>query len=175
MYEQIEMSRIPPPSVVLETGNKIKVLHKRIIIDYLQQVLPSLENLVVNDKQYVYAEKSWLKDVLHWVDEFVYTQIPELREGKRYPLGYTQTYMELLNSIANLSLRKHYDVDASVLLGIMVAESKKQWGNIPGDGKKRSYLVALTEDGGVVYDIYSKQMVSLKDFPNLQNVENMLF
>lgn len=172
-YQQVEMPRIQKASVA-QQDNKVKILHKRVIAHRLKQMLPNIETLTINDKQYVYAEKMWLKGVLDWADAFVYQQIPELGKDQNFPVDYTQTYFELVNSVANLSLRKHQNVDAAVLIGIMIADSKKPWGKIPADQKARSYIVALTEDGGLVYDIYTKQTVDLKSFPNTNNITKIL-
>ncbi len=51
----------------------------------------------------------------------------------------------------------------------------KPWGAIPADGKKRIYLIGMTEKGGLVYDLHTRQSISFDKFPNFESISGIMF
>lgn len=58
---------------------------------------------------------------------------------------------------------------------MMVAESKEPWGKLAADGKPHDYIVALTAEGGLVYDPVSRQQCTMSEFPNKKSITGILF
>ncbi len=81
----------------------------------------------------------------------------------------------LMSNIANIAVAKRYNVKGSVLIGLLVAQSKKPWGTIKADGEFRKYVIGLTENGSIIYDIPTRQSIAGNDFPNLDYITGILF
>lgn len=62
-----------------------------------------------------------------------------------------------------------------MLIGLLIAKHEKPWGAIPADGKKRFYLIGLTEKGGLVYDLHTRQSISFDKFPNFESISGIMF
>ena len=121
---------------------------------------------MVGDRQYVYITEKWFDDVIQWTEEFIQAQVPELDLDRQQPLGYEETFALLASNVANLAVAKRYNIKSSVLIGLLVADSKQPWGKIPADNKRRAYVVCLTQDGGIVYDLLTRQKVPFESFAN---------
>ncbi len=46
---------------------------------------------------------------------------------------------------------------------------------VPADGKQRVYLIGLTEKGGLVYDLHTRQSISFDEFPNFESISGIMF
>jgi hypothetical protein len=175
--QQVEYIRIkegPPPEIVAE-GGKPKMIPAGFIKRRLRLGLPSAKKVVIHDRQYIYITEKWFHDVIKWTEEFIALQVPELDLEQKYPLAYNETFATLAGNFANLSVAKRYNVKASVLIGLLEAKHEKPWGAIPADGKKRIYLFGLTEKGGIVYDLHTRQSISFGDFPNFESIIGVMF
>lgn len=175
--QQVEYIRIkkgPSPEIIAEDG-KAKLVPAGFIKRRLRLGLPSAENVVIHDRQYIYITEKWFRDVIKWTEEFIALQVPELNLNQKYPLGYDETFAGLAGNIANMSVAKRYNVQGSVLIGLITAKHEKPWGAIPADGKFRAYLIGMTENGGLVYDIRTRQSISFDQFPNFDSVVGVMF
>jgi len=113
--------------------------------------------------------------VIAWTEEFITLQVPDLDLNKEYPLTYDETFAMLASNIANISVARRYNIHGSVLIGLFTAKSIKPWGVIPADGKYRTYMIGLTEESGIVYDIRTKQSVESDKFPNRDSIKGIIF
>jgi hypothetical protein len=175
--QQIEYIRIkkgPPPEIVAEEG-KPKMIPAGFIKRRLRLGLPSAENVVIHDRQYIYITEKWFHDVIKWTEDFIALQVPELNLEQKYPPAYDETFAALASNFANISVAKRYNVQSSVLIGLITAQHEKSWGAIPADGKKRIYIIGLTEKGGIVYDLHTRQSISFDKFPNFDSVSGIMF
>ena len=175
--QQVEYIRIkkgPPPEIVAEDG-KAKLIPAGFIKRRLRLGMPSAQNVVIHDRQYVYITEKWFYDVIKWTEEFIALQVPDLNLQQKYPLGYDETFVALAGNIANISVAKRYNVQGSVLIGLITAKHDQPWGVIPADGEVRVYLIGLTENGGLVYDIRTRQSISFDQFPNFDSVVGIMF
>ncbi|MEN8190633.1 MAG: hypothetical protein ABFS19_12375 [Thermodesulfobacteriota bacterium] len=163
-----------PPEIVA-VGGKAKLIPAGFVKRRLRLGYPSLKSFLISDLQYMYITEHWFREVLEWSDYFIRQQVPELDNLKELPTAYEETFSELMSNVANLSVAKRYNVKASVLIGLMVANSDKPWGRIPADGKPRRYIVGLTEHGGIIYDIPTRQISSLEKFPNQDSMTGVMF
>jgi len=137
--------------------------------------LPSAKNVVIHDRQYIYITEKWYHDVINWTEEFIALQVPELNLQQKYPLAYDETFATLATNIANISVAGRYNIHGSVLIGLITAKHEKSWAAIPADGRQRVYLVGLTEKGGLVYDLHTRQSISLDEFPNFDSINGIMF
>jgi hypothetical protein len=175
--QQVEYIRIksgPPPEIIAEDG-KPKMVATGLIKRRLRLVVPSAKNVVINDRQYIYITEKWFRDVIKWTEEFIALQVPDLNLQQKYPLAYDETFATLAANIANISVATRYNVQGSVLIGLITAKHEKSWGAIPADGKKRVYLIGMTEKGGLVYDLHTRQSINFDKFPNFDSISGIIF
>ncbi len=163
------------PEIVAVNG-KAKTIPAGFVKRRLRLQYPSLkDNIIIGDRQYLFITEKWFMDIVDWTEYFVKLQVPELDTLPQLPTAYEETVTMLMSNVANLSVAKRYNVKASVLIGLVVAISDKPWGQIPADGKPRRYVIGLTEDGAIVYDIPSRQSIAGHDFPNLESMTGIMF
>ena len=171
----IKVAQIPAPEVIAESG-KPKLVPAGFMKLRLSRGYPSsLEDIVINDRQYVFITQKWFRQVVDWVENYIAMQIPEIRPNQKYPVGYATTVASLANSAANLTVAKRYDLKASVLIGVMRAKSVNPWGAIPADGQDRVYLVTLADNDPIVYDLWTKQVIPFEQFPNAKTMDAISF
>lgn len=170
----VTMEAGPAPEIVAESG-KAQTLPAGFIKRRLRLGYPSLKDIVINDRTYLYITKNWFQEVMERTEVFILAQVPEVGGPKGYPVGYEETLALLATNAANMSVARRYKLNASVLIGVMTANSDKAWGSIPADGKSRTYVICLTEHDGVVYDVRTKQMVEFNNFPNLESMRGIFF
>lgn len=169
----IELKKVAPPEIIAMDG-KAKLYYGEFVRRQLEKRLPNLKTIIVGDKRYLFITEKWFMDLVHWTEYFIKQQVPELENLEELPIAYAGTFAELMSSIANIAVAKRYNVKASVLIGLILAESNKPWGKIEADGKNRVYLVALTEEGVLIYDIATHQFSRGKDFPNKKSTTKIL-
>ena len=175
--QQVEYIRIkkgPPPEIIAEDG-KPKMVPAGFIKRRLRLGLPSAKNVVIHDRQYIYITEKWFHDVIKWTEEFIALQVPELDLQQKYPLAYDETFATLTANIANISVAGRYNIHGSVLIGLITAKHEKSWGVIPADGRQRVYLIGLTEKGGLVYDLHTRQSIRFDEFPNFDSISGIMF
>ena len=175
--QQVENIRIksgPPPEIIAEEG-KPKTIPAGFIKRRLRLGLPSANSVVIHDRQYIYITEKWFHDVIEWTEEFIALQVPDLNLQQKYPLAYDETFATLAANIANISVAKRYNIQGSVLIGLITVKHEKPWGAIPADGKSRVYLIGLTEKGGLVYDLHTRQSISFDKFPNFDSISGIMF
>lgn len=172
--EYVTMKTGPSPEILAEDG-KPKIIPAGFIKRRLKQGIPSLEEIIINDRQYTYITEKWFGDVIEWTEEFIEAQVPNVDFQKNPPVGYEETFSQLASNIANLSVAKRYNIRSSVLIGLLIANSDASWGAIPADKKDRVYLVGLTDKGGIIYDLTTKQAINFEDFPNFDSIRGILF
>jgi len=170
----VELRKVPPPEIIALDG-KAKLLYGEFIKRQLQKRFPSLQDVVVSDKRYMFITANWFNELRAATEDFIDKQVPELASQPELPAAYGATYTMLMSSIANIAVAKRYKVKASVLIGVVTAKNNKPWGKIKADGKVRAYLIALTEDGALIYDFSTRQLVKGKEFPNKEYINKMLF
>jgi hypothetical protein len=163
----------PPPEIIAVDG-EAKLLYGEFIRRQLQKRYPSLKTIVVGDKRYMFITEKWFRGVIDWTEHFINQQVPELDKLEDLPTAYEGTFAMLMSNIANIAVAKRYNVKASVLIGLLSAHSKNQWGSIKADGKLRSYIIGLTENGLLIYDIPTGQVIAGKDFPNLDHMSGIM-
>ena len=170
----VRVERLPAPEVLAESG-KPKLAPAGFMKLRLRRGYPALQDIVINDRQYVFITQKWFLQVVEWVENYIATQVPEIGSTKKYPVGYVATVASMANSAANLAVAKRYNLQASVLIGVMRAKSVNPWGAIPADGKDRSYLVTLAGKDPIVYDVWTKQLITFAEFPNLETMDAIAF
>ena len=172
--EYIRIKRGPPPEIISESG-KPKLIPAGYIKRRIRLGMPSVKNVTIHDRNYVYITEKWLHDVITWTEEFIQSQVPGLGLDKKYPLAYDETFAALASNLANGSISRRYNIRASALIGLFAAVNETPWGAIPADGKKRVYLIGLTDKGGLVYDIQTRQSISFDEFPNFDSISGIMF
>ena len=172
--EYIRIKRGPPPEIISESG-KPKLLPAGFIKRRIRLGLPSVKNVTIHDRNYIYITEKWFHDVITWTEEFVELQVPGLDLDKKYPLAYDETFAALASNLANGAISRRYNIRASALIGLITAKHEKSWGAIPADGKNRVYLIGLTEKGGLVYDIHTRQSIGFDEFPNFDSISGIMF
>ncbi len=164
----------PPPEIIAIDG-KAKLLYGEFIRRQLQKKHPTLKKIVVGDKRYMFITEKWFMDVLHWTENFIKQQVPELDSLQTLPTAYEETFAMLMSNIANLSVAKRYNVKGSVLIGLLVAQNNEPWGEIKADGTFRRYIIGLTENGSIIYDIPTGQIIAGKEFSNRNYISGIMF
>lgn len=163
-----------PPEIIAEDG-KAKLIPAGYIKRRVRLGLPSVEKIIIHDRQYAYITEKWFFDVIKWTEEFIKVQIPDLDLQANYPTAYDETFAQLCGEVANLSVARKYNIKSSVLIGLMTAKNKKPWGQIPANSQSRVYIIGLTESGTIIYDIRTEQSIDLNNFPNLDSIYSFVF
>jgi len=172
--EAVQMRPISAPEILAESG-KPKLMPAGYLKRRLRTGYPSLKAIVIGDRQYLYITEKWFNELIEWTEDFVRQQAPKIDPMRELPFDYQSVIAAIASNTANFAVAKRYNLQASVLIGVMAADSVESWGTIPADGKMREYLVALTEKGGIVYDVASRQRVSFEGFPNVDHMTGISF
>ncbi len=172
--ETIRIKKGPRPEVIAEAG-KAKMMPAGFIKRRLRLGIPSITDMVIHDRQYIYITEKWFFDVMEWTENFIALQVPDLDLKHAYPRAYDETFAVLASQIANIAVARRYNVQGSVLIGLLTAKNENPWGEIPADGKDRVYVVGLTENDGILYDIRSKQSIEFSNFPNMHTIRGIMF
>lgn len=171
----MQVRTVPKPQIIAK-GSKPKLIPGGFLHMRLRKQLPELENIIIDDQQYLYITREWFFQLKNWTDRFIEQQVPGLLSSKKAkPVDYNLVYTEFMSSVANISVAKHYNVKGSVLIGIVVAKNVEPWGKIPASGEPMSYVGVLTKDGGLVYDLETDQLVDLFKFPNFKHITKLVF
>ncbi|MEN8200813.1 MAG: hypothetical protein ABFR63_12155, partial [Thermodesulfobacteriota bacterium] len=168
------VKKVSPPEIVAVNGHA-KLIPAGLIKRRLQLGYPHLESIIISDSKYMYITKNWFMEFVEWSDFFIRQQVPAFDSLKELPTAYEETFVELMSNVANLSVSKRYNIRASVFIGLLVADNDRPWGRIPGDGRSHRYVVGLTEDGAIIYDIATRQTISADDFPNKDTITAIMF
>ncbi len=172
--EVYTFKRLTKPEIIAE-GKKPKLMPAGFISRRLRMGYPSLKYTGISDRQYLYITDKWFHDVVQWTDYFISSLLPEIDFTNDPPADYPLVFATLASDTANLAVAKHYNLRASVLIGAMRAKSVNQWEAIPGDGAQRIYIVALLQEGGIVYDLQTKQKIGFEQFPNIEHMSAIVF
>lgn len=167
--DTVNFRKVPAPEILAESG-KGKLMPAGFLKRRLRLGYPSLKNIVIGDRQYLYITDKWFDEIIQWTEEFIALQAPSVDIARNMPLDCHAVVSSLATNVANLAVAKRYNIKASVLIGVMAATSGEPWGKIPADGTLREYIVALTEKGGIVYHLPTKQRVSFERFPNREHM-----
>ncbi len=163
--DTVKIRWVPKPEILADSGKARQIpagfLKRRLRLGY-----PSLKNIIINDRQYVYITDNWFDEIIRWTEDFITLQAPSVDITREMPLDYPAVVSALAVNAANLTVAKMHNLKASVLIGVMAATSSIPWGGIPADGKIREYVIALTAQGGIVYDLQTRQRISFEQFPN---------
>ncbi|RUM47441.1 MAG: hypothetical protein DSY80_00935 [Desulfocapsa sp.] len=172
--EYIKIKNIPPPQIIAENG-KAKMLYGEVIRKQQMRLHPTLKHIVVSDKRYLHITNVWFKELVKWTEE-VFTQlVPDIKKSGKLPKAYSGTFATFMTNMANVAISKRYNIKGSALIGLGVAKNMKPWGTTKADGKKRDYIIALTESGYIVYDFRTHQMTTGKKFPNRDYLTGLIF
>lgn len=173
-FEKGFVEKIAPPQIIAENG-KPKLEPGGIIHKKLKELSPELQDIMVNDRYYVYITREWFLELKGWTDRYIARVAPNLGDSGPQLKGYTRTYSMLMNSAANFAIAGKYKVKGAALIGLMVVRNDNDWGKLKGDGQKHDYIVGMTEDGGLVLDLQTGQIIELRNFPNNKSILAMLF
>ncbi len=171
--ETIVVTKAPKPQIIAK-DNKPRIMPAGYLKLQIRKQLPELEELVISDKNYVYISKKWFLQMDDWTRTFIHEQVPNL-DSNDLPTVYRESYIMFLSSIANFQIAKHYNIKSSALIGILVAANIEPWGAIPASGKNMSYMIVLSGSSMLVYDIVTRQLCKIYDFPNLKHTKKIFF
>ena len=171
-YTEVKIA--PAPEIIAAKG-KAKLMPAGFLKRRLRLGFPSLEKIAVNDRQYMYITKKWFMDLVDWTEYYIKRQVPEIDTLPKLPTAYLDTFIMLTANIANHMVGRRHSIKASVLIGELQVKNVHPWGEIPGDGKIRVYMVCLTEDGLIIYDIPTRQIADSSSFPNLDSMLKVMF
>ena len=172
--EYLQVKRGNPPEIIAVNG-KAKTIPAGFIKKRLRLVIPSIENFIINDREYIYITEKWFNEVIKFTEEFIALEVPDLNLDQHYPIAYDETFAALATNFANIAVARRHNLRASVLIGFIHAKNKNPWGKIPADGGSRLYLVGLTEKDGIIYDIQTKQSIAFERFPNKDFIKGVIF
>jgi hypothetical protein len=170
----IELERAAPPEIVALDG-KPKLVPAGFIKRRLRLGYPTLKEILIGDLQYMYITEKWFMDVLNWTEYFIRVQVPDIDSLQERPAAYEETVTILMSNLANLSVAGRYNIKASVLIGMVIANSDKPWEKIEADGKPRQYIIGMTQEGSIIYDLPTGQFINGSDFPNLDSMTGIMF
>ena len=172
--DYLRVKRLPPPQIVAEEG-KAKTLPAGFIKRRLRLGYPQLQDILINDRNYLYITDTWFQEVMNSTREFIESEVPGIGREGTYPENYGETFVSFAFNWANISVARRYNLKASVLIGLIVAQNRNPWGDIPGDGSNRVYAAGMTADRVIIYDVYTGQSIRAADFPNLEYVTKISF
>jgi len=173
-YDQMRITKAPKPQIIAK-ASKPKIMPAGYLKLQIRKQLPEIEEVIISDQHYVYITKEWFLEMNSWTENFIHEQAPQLKHSANLPAGYRETYIMFMSAIANLEIAKHYNVKSSALIGILVAKNVVPWEAIPATGKHMSYAVVLSDNSVMVYDIVTKQLCDIYDFPNLKHTREIVF
>ena len=166
---------LPSNPEIIAEGHRAKNIPGGFLKLRLRKTLPELETIIINDAHYLYISEHWFLQLVDWTSSFVEQQIPGLHVSGDLPKDFVKTYAMFMSSIANLVIARSHNVKSSALIGAITARNVEPWEKIPGSDKLASYIIVLDEHNMMVYDIVTKQLCKLHDFPNKDHIVEMVF
>ena len=173
-HKSVQITRAPKPQIIAK-DQKPKVMPARFLKLQLEKQLPELEELVIGDQHYIYITKEWFLEMHSWTEEFIKNQAPHLYTANAFPADYRETHIMFLSSMVNLQIARHYNLKSSALIGTLTAKSVAPWGAIPATGKDEIYTILLSDSSMMVFDVFTKQICDIYDFPNLKHTKAIFF
>ena len=173
-YDQVKLQKLTKPEILAEDG-KPKSLPAGFIVRRLRMGYPTIKDIVVGDRRYVYITDKWFHDIVNWTDAYLKAHVPHIGKNGQHPENYVPVFTSIASNTANLMVGKYYNIHASVLIGIMRVRMVNDWGVISGNQEYETFMVALIKDKGIVYDIKTGQSVTFEKFPNIDFVDGISF
>jgi hypothetical protein len=134
----------------------------------------NIDDLNFLDSDYAVIDSSSLPTLAAWLEATCHAVNFDLQEARQRPYDGT-TIARLLETGATLAAVRWDNSGLAMPIGLLICTRRKAWGSLPGDGARDAYALISTEQGLQVYDPPTRQIVSLVDFPNTEDILNIEF
>ena len=169
------LPRFPSPALARnEYGEVREIGFLWFVREFQVAGVHGLDDVDFVDDNYAVLDASSLPVLAAWMEAAcrgIGTELHEARKGPYDGMAYARL-LEIATSLA--SLRGHAKARA-MPIGVIICRRREAWGGLPGDGARDAYLLIATDRGLLVYDPPTRQLSSLGEFPNKDEVYKIQF
>jgi len=126
------------------------------------------------DEDYAMIESGSLPLLAAWLEATCGSVGFNLREARlgAYDGSVTARLMEIGATLAEVQAKV---TGLAMPIGLVICARQHRWGSLPDDRSRDAYALIATDQGLMVYDPPTRQLVSLAQFPNTAEIENIQF
>jgi len=126
------------------------------------------------DNDYGVIENDSLPLLAAWLESTCRSVGFRLNEARRGSYDGTVA-ARLLEIGASLAAARGPDSGLAMPIGIVICTRRNEWGALPADGGRDAYALIVTDQGLMIYDPPTRQLVGLSQFPNSAEILNIQF
>ena len=167
--EKFQLPAFPVPALASSDMSSVRLLRA-----FHQAGLSGHEWLETADADYALLRSDSLTTLTAWLDATCLALNYDLSRARARNYDGT-VFARLLEVAASLATLQGRHRALAIPIGILACQRVKAWGQLPGDGAKDVYVIFVTDNGMIVYDPPTRQMVALGDFPNKGRISQIRF
>jgi len=169
-----QLPAFPLPALVSDGGSPAEISSMRLLRELHRAGLSGFDHFDTADSDYVLFRSDSLGVLAAWLETVCTAVNFDIRTARTR--AYDGTVFARLLDVATSLAELHTDHRALAMpVGILICQRAAAWGELPADGASDVYVVFATEDGILVYDPPTRQLVSLADFPNKAKIVQIRF
>jgi hypothetical protein len=172
--ENFQLPVFPTPKLVAEGGPAIEVSPIRLLRELHRAGLRGFDRLDTLDTDYALLRSDSLGALTAWLDATCGAIHYDLSQARTRSYDGT-VFARLLDVATSLGTLQGRHRPLAMPIGVVACRRTAAWGLLPADGANDVYVIFATENGMMVYDPPTHQMVALADFPNKTKITQIRF
>lgn len=168
---QISLPDFPPPPLARDLGGTpIETSVICLLRDLHLAGVHGADFFEAVDSDYAVLSSTSLAHLTTWLEAAcagIGLDLTQARSGKYDGAVYAR----LLGVATSIAATRRRETQAlAIPIGVLICKRTAAWGQLQGDGSRDAYVLFATERGLIVYDPPTRQVATLKDFPNHREV-----
>ena len=172
--DKLRLPDFPVPALVMEDGSPREMNPIRLLRELQSSGFRGYKRLETMDYDYAVLRSDALDELSAWLEAACQAVGFDLINAPRDNYDGT-VFVRLLSVSTSLASLRERGNALAIPIGVLVCRRAKPWGNVPGDGIDEAYVIFATEDGMLVYDPPTRQLIRLGDFPNRDDIVQIRF
>ncbi len=170
----LQLPAFPLPALVSDGGPPREMSSMRLLRELHRSGVHGSGNFEAADADYALLRGDTLGGLAAWLEAACKAVGFDLLQARTRHYDGT-TFARLLNVSTSIAALRQKGIRLAMPIGVLVCTRKAAWGDLPADGATDAYVAFVTEDGMLVYDPPTRQLVPLGDFPNKAHIVRIRF
>lgn len=172
--ENFKLPPFPLPAFVAEGGRPTEITSTRLMRELHQAGLHGFDNFETADADYALFRSDSLGVLSAWLESVCGSVGFDLSRARsqNYDGTVFARLLDVATSVAALQVEKRA---LAMPIGIVICSRASRWGELPADNASDVYVIIATDDGMLIYDPPTRQLVPLADFPNKSKIVQIRF
>jgi len=162
------------PGLVADGGAPAEVGSIHLLRELHKAGLHGFDHFETSDNDYALFRSDSLGILAAWLEAVCAAIEFDLSHARVRAYDGT-VFARLLDMATSLAELQAHQRDLAMPIGVIVCQRAVAWGELPADGTPDAYVIFATNDGMLVYDPPTRQLISLADFPNKAKILQIRF